>query len=555
MTITQLEIKLASLLAKQESEIVEFKEAKNTFDFGKLGKYFSALANEANLQLQSEAWLIFGVSDKKQVVGTQFRLNPVDLDSLKKEIASKTSANLTFLEIHKLQMPEGRVLLFQIPAAPRGLPIAWEGHYYGRNGEELSPLNIDEIERIRQQVTHIDWSAFVVLEATMDDLDEKAIAQARLNFKERNPHLSKDMAKWDTITFLNKAKLTIKGKITRTALLLLGKSESEPFLSPADAKIRWVLKNTKNQERDWSIFKMPFLLAVDAVYAKIRNLNYQYLKEGSLFPQEILRYEPFTIREALNNCIAHQDYTLAGRINVIENEDDELIFTNLGTFLPENVEKIVLDDAPQEQYRNRFLVEAMVNLKMVESIGSGIRKMFEYQRQRFFPMPEYTFQNKRVELRIMGKILDVKFAKTLALNPDLDLRAILMLDKVQKNKPIGEEDIKNLKKQGLIEGRKPNFYLAAKTVKPLTDELKIQYIKQKGFDDDHYKKMILEYLSKFGSANRKVIETLLVDKLPDILSSSQKKNKVTNLLTALRHEHKIRNVGSDHKSLWTLKEL
>ena len=60
------------LLSGIENEIVEFKEAKNDFDSSKLGKYFSAISNEANLKQKEYGWLIFGVEDKKhQIVGTQ----------------------------------------------------------------------------------------------------------------------------------------------------------------------------------------------------------------------------------------------------------------------------------------------------------------------------------------------------------------------------------------------------------------------------------------------------------------------------------------------------
>lgn len=544
--------KLNELLKNHENEIVEFKEAKNQFDFGKLGQYFSALSNEANLGNKPDAWLVLGVKNDRTIVGTSYKNNAPDLQKLKGDIASKISGNITFVEIHEVTPPQGRVLLFQIPPAPKGLPIAWEGHYYGRNGEELSPLNLEEIERIRKQATQEDWSAGLVKEATLDDLDPEALQKARINFRAKNPHIAEDIDKWDTLTFLNKAKLAIKGVLTRTSILLLGKSEAEHFIQPADAKIRWILKDANNKEKDWDIFNIPFLLAVDKLYSKIRNLQYRYLPEGTLFPEEVLRYEPYTIREALNNCIAHQDYTLGGRINVVEKDDDELIFTNLGSFLPENVEKVVFEDAPQEQYRNRFLVEAMVNLKMVDSIGSGIRKMFEYQQKRFFPMPEYILSKERVVLHITGKVLDMEFAKILAQNPQLGLNEILLLDSIQKKKLPTEAQIKHLKKLGLIEGRKPNFYLSSKTVKPLTDDLKAQYIKQKGFDDEHYKKMILDYITKFGSANRQAIDTLLINKLPEILTDAKKKNKITNLLTALRKAKKIRNEGNDAKPNWVL---
>jgi len=141
-----------------ETEVFELKEAKNNFDFNRLGKYFSALSNEANLKGKPHAWLIFGVKDKgRTVVGSRFRQNREDLDSLKGEIANKTTNRITFIEIYELHLPEGRVVMFQIPAAPKGIPIAFDGHYYGRDGEELSPLNLEELERIRAQAVSEDW--------------------------------------------------------------------------------------------------------------------------------------------------------------------------------------------------------------------------------------------------------------------------------------------------------------------------------------------------------------------------------------------------------------
>ena len=232
-----------------ETEILEFKEAKTSYDLNKLGKYFSALCNEANLQNCGSAWLIFGIRDKdKAIVGSQYRPNRADLDSLKAEVANKTTNRITFIEIHELTLPEGRVVMFEIPAAPRGIPIAWEGHYYGRDGEELQPLNLEEIERIRV-LNMDDWSAVICPDATIDDLDPKAIAVARKNYSEKFPTYATDLVKWDDITFLNKTKLTKNGQITRTAIILLGKEESEHFISPSEAKIRWILRDSKNNDR------------------------------------------------------------------------------------------------------------------------------------------------------------------------------------------------------------------------------------------------------------------------------------------------------------------
>jgi len=534
-----------------ETEVFEFKEAKNGYGFNKLGKYFSALSNEANLKGSPHAWLIFGIKDKgRTLVDSQFRPNRADLDSIKGEVATKTTNRITFIEIHELHLPEGRVVMFQIPAAPKGLPVAFDGHYYGRDGEELSPLNLEEIERIRAQSAVEDWSAAIVQDAGIEDLDAAAIKQARKNYKNKFPEQAKDVDQWDDSTFLNKAKLTIKGKITRAAIILLGKAESEHFVSPADLKIRWLLKDAKGNDKDYHIESCPLLLAVDKIYAKIRNLKYRYIKDGTLFPDEVDQYEPFIIREAINNCIAHQDYARGGRINVVE-MDDQLIFTNLGSFIPGSVEKVVREDAPEEHYRNKFLATAMFNLKMVDTAGGGIKKMFNYQRVRFFPMPEYDLSGGKVKVTVIGKVLDMDFARVLARNPRLSLEQIIELDKVQKRKKLTSEEVKNLKGLGLIEGRKPNYFISAKvTAAVSSEELKAHYIKQRGLDDDHYKKLIVEYLKKFGKSPRKNIEKFLWDKLPGILSEAQKKNKVTNLLSSLRMDEKIKNIGY---SDWTLR--
>ena len=541
MTHLEIKIILAQLQSlENENEVVEFKEAKNSYDFNKLGQYFSALCNEANLNRTKYAWLVFGIENKHhKIVGTKFRHSQSGLESLKKEIADKTSGRITFSGIYEIILPEGRVILFQIPPAPRGIPIAFDGHFYGRDGESLVALNIEEIERIRFQSNVIDWTAEIVPGADLADLDKEAIEKARIEFVKRNPKYKEDEPAWNDAKFLDKARLSIKGKITRTALILLGKEEAEHFLG-STVKIRWNLKTVTNQDKASEVFSIPLILAVDEVFKRIRNLKYVYLRDGTLFPDEFLRYEPFNIREPLHNAIAHQDYTKAGYINAVEFEDDHLVFSNYGTFLPKSVEDVVLSDTPEENYRNPFLVAAMKNLDMIETQGGGIRKMFNFQRQRFFPMPDYDLGNGKCKVTITGKILNEDFARILIKNPHLSLEDILLLDKVQKQKPITDEDYKYLKASKFIEGRKPNFYLSSQVIEPTDDEtLKAEYIKNRAFDDDHYKKMILNYLTKWKEASRKQIENLLWDKLSDVLDNNSKYHKITNLLSSLKNSEQI----------------
>lgn len=520
-----------------ENEVVEFKEAKNNYDFRKLGKYFSALSNEANLKGQRSAWLVFGVKNDHTIVGTNFRNSARELQSLKKEVADKTTNRQTFIDIHSVPHSRGRVLLMEIPAAPQGIPIGWEGHYFGRDGESLGPLSLDEIERIRLQNKVTDWSAGICHGATLDDLDPDAIALARREYLTKHPKHTDSAKRWDDASFLNKAKVTIKGQITRTAILLLGKPESSHFLNPATPTITWILKDRDGIEKDYEHFSCPLLVNADKVFRKIRNLKYRYMAEGTLFPEEVDQYDPFVIREPLNNAIAHQDYQLGGKISVVEFEDGRLCFSNPGSFIPGSVEEVIRSDAPESRYRNRFLAEAMVNLNMIDTIGSGIRKMFVTQKNRFFPLPEYQLDRGTVQVTITGRVLDLSYARKLAEMPDLSLDDIILLDRVQKRKPLTAEQVKYLKQQGLVEGRKPNLHISARVAKESGD--KAEYIRNRGFDDQHYKRLICEYIEKFGQARRSDIDRLLLDKLPDVLDEQQKANKVRNLLQNLKNQGDI----------------
>ena len=542
-------------LSRGETEWVEFKKAQKSYDTNKLGKYFSALSNEANLNNKDFGWLVLGVSDKdKSIIGTDFKNDDNKLHQLKFEIANHTTNRITFIEIHQLNIENKRILMFQIPPSPQGFPIAWKGHYYGRDGESLVPLNMNEFERIRSQQHNNDWSSYICENATIEDLEPDAIIFAREKYIEKNPHLKDVTNSWNDITFLNKAKITIEGKITNTAIILLGKPEAEIKLQPAIAEISWVLKDYENIMIDYEHFHPPFILSSTKAYKKIRNLKFRHLPDGMIFPEELFKYDDFVIREALHNCIAHQVYSLSGKITLVE-KPDELIFSNVGNFFIQMpIEEVITLKTPPEIYRNKFLAKAMVEIKMIDTIGSGIQRMFQNQRKRYFPLPEYNFSDpQKVKVTIFGKILDPNYTRLLISNTNLSLQTIALLDKVQKKESITDDALKYLRKHKLIEGRKPNIFISGKVAKA-TDN-KATYIKNRGFDKEHYQKMIIEYLKEFSSASRSEIDKLILDKLPDVLDEKQKKNKIRNLLHQMATNDIIYCNKRGKKSTWFIKSL
>lgn len=537
---------LSNLLSSAtETEILEFKVAKQSYSKDKLGQYFSALGNEANLKNKDKAYILFGVNNNREIVGTDISDNI--LNEYKKEMADHTSPSLSFIEVQRIATSKGNVIIFTIPPAPQGIAISWKGHRYGRNGESIGGLNDYELHQITSQKT--DWSAQIIEDATIADLSEEAITFAKIQYAEKNPKLKADIENWTDAVFLDKAKVTIKGKITNTAILLLGNPESEHFINPATARISWILKDKDNIEKDYEHFYNPFIKAVEQVSRKIRNLKYRYIKSGTLFPDEVDQYDSYIIREALHNCIAHQDYSLGGKIIVVENEDAWLSFTNSGSFIPKSVEEVVTGDSPEPKYRNTFLVAAMVNFNMIDTIGSGIKRMYNIQRKKFFPLPEYDLSGNKVKVTITGKVVDENYAQKIAEMPNLSLDEIILLDKVSKSKPINDNDAKKLKTKSLIEGRKPNYHISA-SVAIKTDE-KEQYIRNRGFKDEHYKKMILDYIDQYGSASKANIDHLLLDILPAVLDEKQKLNKVRNFIYALSRKDKlIENQGTIRYPKW-----
>lgn len=555
MTNAELHAKLDELKnLPVETEWVEFKEAKDNFHFDELGKYFSALSNEANIKGKDWGWLVLGVTDKppRQIVGTNYRQQPKDRESLKHEIAQHTNNRHTFHDIHEITVSGRRVVMFQIPPAIQGMPTEWKGHFYGRDGNSLVALGLREIELIRSQATTEDWSAHLCKGATIKDLNSDAVLAARDVFREKNPKLAKDVDDWDDATFLNKAKVCIGGKVTRTAIILLGKVESEHYLSPGVAKISWILKNEKGIEQDYQHFGPPLLLRVDEVFAKVRNLTYRYMQNQRLFPTEVSQYEPWVMREALHNCIAHQDYTLGGSIVVVE-EPSSLLITNYGSFMPGNVEAVIRRDAPESRYRNRFLSEAMVQLNMIDTIGSGIRRMFDEQRKRFFPLPDYDLtEPNRVKVRLFGKILDENYTRMLIAQTDLDLFDVIALDKVQKKQPLEEDEFKSLKTKKLVEGRRPSLYVSS-GIAAATDA-KAAYIRNRGFNKEHYKKSILAYLQKYGTGKRRDFEELLMPVMPAVLSDEMKQNQVQNLLQEMKRDGLIATQPPRGGRTWVLSK-
>lgn len=547
------------LMERWEYEIVEFKEAKGQYSTDRIGQYFSAISNEANLKHQQYGWFILGVSEtvERHVVGTNFKQgDKVLIEKFKYEIGRNTTDGITFTDIIEL-FPEidgdkKRVLMFKVPAASVGMPTAWKNRYFARSGESLIDLQQYKIDQIRSEERK-DWSKLIVTDSSIDCLDKDAIALARSKYKEKmnRPHIAEEVNTLSDMEFLKKIKLMVGDKVTNAALLLLGKPECDNLFSVAP-QVMWRLYNAKNELRDYEIFTIPFIGIVDKVFSKVRNLVYRYMpNQLSLFPTETQQYDVWLLRELINNCIAHSNYQLGGRIYINEFEDS-INITNPGDFIPGTIEAVLKPSYNPPFHRNQLLADAMVNFHMIDTATSGIKKVFRIQRNKYFPMPDYDFSiGNQVGVTIYGKILDENYTRVLFENPDLDISVVFLIDRVQKHLPISSGDAKLLRKHNLIEGKMPNVFISSRVAASIGK--KDEYVKNKAFDEDSYYKWISSYLETYSSATKSELVKLLKDKLPEHLSDEQKERRVRYLIKKMSDAKIIRKSGSSkRKTKWVL---
>ncbi|MCC8044815.1 MAG: putative DNA binding domain-containing protein [Clostridiales bacterium] len=547
---------LSSLIDRWETEVVEFKEAKGQYDADKIGRYFSAISNEANLRNKQYGWLIFGVSEAtkdKRVVGTNFK-DTKSLSKFKYEIAKSTTGEMSFIDIYELYPHVGgkqsRVVMFKIPAAVTGIPTAWKNRYYSRNGDSLDILPQYKIDMIRGQVRW-DWSAQVIPGSDITNLDKDAIAVARSKYKDKKKeHIQREVDGMTDEQFLRKLRLINEGQLTYAAMVLLGKEDCKHLIDRPPT-IMWRLYGATGKDRAYELFEIPFINVGDRLFEKIRNLQYKYMpNRNTLLPEFTSSYNQDMLYELLHNCVAHMEYRRGARI-YLDEYDDKLIFTNPGDFIPGDVRNVLNPGYAPPFYKNQLLAETMASFGMIDTASMGIRRVYEILRDKYFPMPDYDIMHDQVRVTVYGSIIDEKYTHLLYDIPDLDLETVFLMDRVQKKLKITGEESRLLRKMKLIEGKMPNLYLSAGVAESLDE--KEQYIKNRAFNDEYYKKLIVDYLKQWGKGQKQDFKRLLWEKLPDGLTDKQKDDKIANLLSSLRRAGVIRLDGpNQRRAYWII---
>lgn len=523
----------------------EMKNLKNSFAGDEKNDVISYVSAIANME---GGHLVIGVRDKSlEIIGTD--LNKFNLDAqtaVLKLLEHCTNLSSEGLDIEEYVTEDEHkvVWIIHIPKHLPRRPVFAHRKAWQRVEDSLIEMTQERLAVILDEPVYEanDWSAEIVPNATIDDLDELAVAKARIMFKK--VHASNipaaEVDAWSTEDLLSNSGIMSEGKLTRAAIILLGKPVSVFKLRPAVVEVTWTLRDERQDVVDYEHFTVPFILTVDKILSKIHNLTMRELPGGTLFPETMKQYDDYTIREALHNAIAHQDYTLQQRINFVENPG-YLYYANGGSFIPGSLQKALETKGPQRHFRNECLCRAMVNFNMIDTVSRGIKKMFNEQRLRHFPMPDYDIDllNKEVGVTIYGNTINEKYTQLLKHNETLSLEDCILLDAVQKGHRIPEEHAVDLLNRGLLEGDPSEYGISldiAKKTKQLPD-----YTRNRGLAKEKMMQMILQYLQNAGTigAKRDSIYEYIKDVMPQMKTHEQKLRMLGDMLNALSADRRI----------------
>ena len=554
MTARELQAWLRAGFPK-ENERYEWKEwrsLKSNISGRKgedLASYISALAN------MDGGCIVIGVQDGTLAVTGIQEFADYTADNVVHRVLGRTPGLPSMgLRVQELRASDtGAVVwLVHVPRhAPRELVFAHD-QAWQRDGDSLTGLREDRRRAILlEPMAGEDWSAVLVPQATLEDLDVAAIAKAREKYAERHQRepWADQILHWSAEKLLDKIGLTLHGRITRACMLLLGHPESaSAFLSPHPAEITWKVAAERVAEH----FHPPFLLTTTDVALRIRNPNIKLFPANELLAVTLPRYDTNKVLlEGLHNCLAHQDYAQCGRI-VVEESAGLVRMINLGGFFDGQPEDYASGTRTPGRYRNDRLAKAMAEVGMIDKVGFGIHDMVQAQRRRFLPLPDYEGSSLlRTVFNIYGQEIDENYSHWLMERTDLPIEHVLWLDRLQKKLRLDAAQVAELRRAGLIEGRSPKLHISAQMA--VATEQAVAYLNHKGLDSKHYKGLVLGLLA-LGPQPRAKINAMLLPKLPAAIALSSQKTFIKNLLQDMVREQLIENAGgATQAALWRLK--
>ena len=524
----------------REDEHLEFKEAKKNFHFETLVKYCVALANEGGGRM------ILGVTDKlpRKVVGSQAFSN---LERTKAGLIDRVRLRI---DVEEIQHPDGRVLVFQVPSRPIGMPMQYKGAYWMRGGEDLIPMTPDLLQRIFAE-SGPDFSAEVCTSAQLDDLDPNAVEVLRQLWQRKL--LDQDISTRPIEQLLSDAELLVDNQVTYAALILLGKREAlGKYLAQAEVIFEYRSNEVPGPAAERHEFRQGFLTVLDEIWRLINQRNdLQHFQQG-FFIWDVPTFNERVVREAVLNAVSHRDYRHGGSV-FIRQYPRRIEIVSPGGFPPGITPDNILR---QQNPRNRRIAEVLGKCGLVERAGQGFDRIFRECIQQSKPLPDFSHTDAYfVWLTLHGEIQDPEFLRFLEeigqeQVATFGLDDLLVVDLIHREQSVPEDlqsRVDHLLELGIIErvgrGRGVRLMLSRQFYRYIGKAG--TYTRKRGLDRETNKELLLKHIRDNRKEGSQLKE--LVQVLPS-LSYVQ----VQKLLQELRIKGQIHNVGNTSAARWYL---
>lgn len=529
------EERMKQLLNAKEDEHLEFKEAKSSFEFEKLVKYCAALSNEGGGKM------VLGVTDNipRKVVGTQ-AFTPIE--RTKSGLIGQLRIRI---DVDEINHPDGRVLIFNVPSRPIGVPIQYKGAFWMRGGEDIIPMTQDMLRKIFDEVGP-DFTAEVCERATIDDLDPAGIQKFRTMWHRKSGNSALESISNEQL--LSDAELLVDGGITYAALILLGTRPAlGRYLPQAEVIFEYRSSEVSGPAQQREEYREGLLLFEDKLLQVINNRNdTQHFQDG-LYVWDIKTFNETVIREAILNSVSHRYYRLAGSI-FIRQFPRKMEIVSPGGFPPGiTLENILWRQAP----RNRRVAEALGKCGLVERSGQGINLMFEECIKESKPKPDFNGTDAyQVFVTLRGDVQDPQFLRFLEKigrerQSSFTTEDLLVLDLINKEKPVPDNlrsRLPYLQDSGAIEIVGRRRYILSRSFYGFIGKKGV-YTRKRGLDRETNKELLLRHIKdnkKDGSRMRELLQVL----------PSHTRARVKALLRELTSEDKISCIGHTSAGRW-----
>lgn len=525
-------------LQDKEDTSLEFKEGKNGFDEKELMEYCAAIANG------SGGKFVLGVSNIRKVVSTNAFTGT--LEKLQHEVLQQLRIHV---EIEELMHPSGRVLIFHISSHLPRTPVKVKGQYWMRVGPIKKEMDPETLRKISNEHDD-DFSSHIVSNMTIEDLDEKAVSIYKKHRAKKTGNFALiDMPIRQVLA--DTSLLTDKG-ITTACLILLGKEEKIRNILPQSEIIyEWRSQPGQTHHDFRKPWKGPYFAIYDEVWDAINSRNIRVPYQEGFVQREVWAFDEKACREAVNNAVAHRDYTKKSGSIFIEASPASFVVTSPGGFLPGISPENVLQ---KKEWRNRLIMEALSYTDLVERSGQGIDYIFEATIRDGKGMPTFDgTDGYSVQVNIPASVLDTNFVRFVekAINEkqvSLSVQEWIELESVRVSGKISfTHHRKKFLELGLIEQvdkTKGARYILSQRYYEHIGRKGI-HTREAGLSRDAKKQLILEHLQRHGQVQRQELR----DAFPTVPL-----RKLSGILQDLKDSNRIEHIGSRKTGYWIRKK-